>query len=116
MNSLFCSKLNHDGCSTLVPFREAPDYPGVLRSLQGIRLHVYERVGILLVEVYKKAQLKGYEIHLMSFTCLWNSREIVLVLYFIDIFKKVYLQQLKTIWQSSKLGMWKGSISDKSGV
>ena len=22
MNSLFCSKLNHDGCSTLVPFRE----------------------------------------------------------------------------------------------
>ena len=59
MNSLFCCKLNHDGCSTLVPFREAPYYPVVLRSLQRISLHVYERVGILLVEVYKKGPIKG---------------------------------------------------------
>ena len=86
MNSHFRSKLN-DRCFTLESFREAPDSRG--RGGRGVHpimvysgqvlpergsFSVYERVGILLVElliflVCKKAQ-KGQQTHLMSFTWL----------------------------------------------
>ena len=88
MNSHFRIKLN-DRCFTLVPFREAPDseggggvhpimvYSGQVPPERGTfsRIHsVYERVEILLVELYfsslKRLKTEGQQTHLMSFTWL----------------------------------------------